>query len=207
MLNASKPEEKMMMAGSITAANSPITNVTKPTPIVQPQPGDTQPMSGLDPFTSLDGQLQKIKQDHDGALKAVNDQLLATQIELTMTKSALETRTKERDQSERIALKFITQFDMVAKIFAEVQALALAHGNINDNGVQPYTLKPPGTQPSPFVIDGVQAPEPTHDASWQNPATSKWYDASITEPFAWVERAPTIEFEPPLAVALDGRNG
>lgn len=229
MLNASKgdwPHDK-----NITAT----TNATGAGPAVQPQPGATKPMSALDPFLSLDGQIQKIRQDHDTALKAVNDQLLATQIELTMTKSALADRTKERDQSERIALKFITQFGMVAKIFAEVQKLALDYENIN--GDQPQSssssvgaqasgisIYPPGTQwggaPGPMpmgpqasivLIDGVEPPPPTHDASWQNPNTGKWYDAVIENGniMTWQERvSPVVELEPSDATkSLLGANG
>lgn len=205
MLNASKsdwPHDK-----NITAT----TDATGAGPVIQSQTGEQTPMSALDPFLSLDGQIQKIRQDHDTKLKAVNDQLMAAQIELVMTKKALVERTQERDQSERVALKLVTQFGMVEKIFAEAKALALSfestHGGkpSETKTDQPKVgpLTPIFTAMTPYMIDGVQAPDPTHDASWQNPETGKWYDAINGGPpytpgsFVWVERPPSqIEFEP-----------
>lgn len=208
MMNAT---HAMILDGSITAQNDPI------------QPEGPTPMNAPNPFTSLDEQINKIRRDYESRIKEREDRLLATQIELTMTKSALAERTKERDQSERIALKFVTQFDVVAKIFAEVQALALSHETINGKPADqpqsgPATTRHASDQPQSgsatpsIMIDGVQAPEPTHDASWQNPETGKWYDAVTLNGniMSWQERPPSqIEFEPSDATKtlISGQRG
>lgn len=86
-------------------------------------------MSALDRFASLDETITSIRQDHAETLKACTDHLLATQLELELTKAQLTKACLDRDRYMRISTKLITQFAVVENVFSEAKALALAAGN------------------------------------------------------------------------------
>lgn len=83
-------------------------------------------MTATDRFNSLDETVKSIREEHDRALKASSDELMAAQIELAMAKDAIQKANAERDKWMRIATKFTTQFATVESVFADAKRLALS---------------------------------------------------------------------------------
>lgn len=81
--------------------------------------------AALERFYSLDETIRAIKDDHASTLKSVNDALMAKSIELELTKDRLRQAIKDRDASERVTVKLVTQFAMVETVFAEAKRMAL----------------------------------------------------------------------------------
>ena len=82
-------------------------------------------MSALDKFQSLDDTIRNIKDQHTSEMSQMESRLKSAEIELELTKKALE-RAQERSQiSERLAVKLVTQFGTVEAVFSEAKKLAL----------------------------------------------------------------------------------
>lgn len=77
-------------------------------------------------FQSLDEILGQIRADCEAQLKAMEDKLLACQIESTMAKDQLKIAREAQMAAERVATKLLTQFGLVSKVFEEAREMALA---------------------------------------------------------------------------------
>jgi hypothetical protein len=67
-------------------------------------------------------------------VKAYEDKLLAASIENAMLREHLHAARTESQQWQRVATKFITQFSIVEKVFAEVKAVAVAQAAAIESG-------------------------------------------------------------------------
>lgn len=83
-------------------------------------------MAASDNFQTLDEILSNIRQVHADELKAVNDALLAKNIECELMKKEMDRLTAENVRYLRVTTKLITQFGVVEKVFSEAKAMALA---------------------------------------------------------------------------------
>src|SRR4051812_37443050 len=70
-------------------------------------------MAAMDNFYSLDETIRRIKEEHAEELKAVNDRLMASNIELELTKRRLAQANADRDTYMRLATKLVAQFGTV----------------------------------------------------------------------------------------------
>lgn len=83
-------------------------------------------MTATDRFNSLDETVKSIREEHERALKASQDELLAAHIEVAMLKDAIKSANTDRDKWMRIATKLTTQFGTVEAVFADAKRMALS---------------------------------------------------------------------------------
>lgn len=74
---------------------------------------------------SLDSTIAAIRAQHADEMQACRDRTLAAEVRAELLQSHLTEARNAQASAERIAMKFVTQFGMVEKIFSEVKALAL----------------------------------------------------------------------------------
>lgn len=87
--------------------------------------GEIVPLPRPNRFQSLDDTLRLIREDHEEEMRAMREALSAAENDAALAKTQLAVAVEERAKAERIAIKFITQFALVEKVFSEVKALAL----------------------------------------------------------------------------------
>jgi len=81
--------------------------------------------AAIERFHSLDQTLADIKAAHNDEMTELRGQLLEAQTRAALAENLLKEANEGKAHAERIAVKFITQFAMVEKIFSEVKAIAM----------------------------------------------------------------------------------
>lgn len=121
-------------------------------------------MAATDNLDSLDRLLQATRDQHKDEMKGVNDQLLASQLELSLTKDALAKQQERMAVAERFSVKLVTQFAMVDaaltlanKAFSDARSAALsATVSIDDN----IKIKETNDQVNTLVANGDNGGKP-----------------------------------------------
>lgn len=96
-------------------------------------------MTALETLSSLDRTLAEARNFHTSEMKALEDKLLAAQLEATLCKDALAKAMTERDNYMRVATRLITQFGTVEAVFAEAKQMALTIEHQNPEGEKAIT--------------------------------------------------------------------
>lgn len=76
---------------------------------------------------SLDETVVAIREAHEAELKTAHDAQFAAELKATLLQDQLVRAVEARTAAERITVKLLTQFSTVRAVFAEAEALALAH--------------------------------------------------------------------------------
>lgn len=79
-------------------------------------------------FTSLDATLDAARRAWADERKALEDKLLASELELKLTKEALDKAIQARSIAERTSAKLVAQFGMVSQVFEDAKELAIEAG-------------------------------------------------------------------------------
>jgi hypothetical protein len=86
---------------------------------------------------SLDETIAAIREAHATEMQECKDRTIAAEVEAALLRDQLARAIEARASAERITVKFVTQFAMVEKVFAEVKALAMAEvhpeNEVNDS--------------------------------------------------------------------------
>ena len=104
-------------------------------------------------LASLDATLAAARQAWEADRKGLEDRLFALQTELKLTQDACARAETARTAAERITMKLITQFGMVAGVFAEARDIALQCGYTEPE-------KPDPTEAAKAAIDRALNPPP-----------------------------------------------
>jgi hypothetical protein len=95
--------------------------------------------AAVERFHSLDQTLADIKAAHNDEMTELRATLMEAQTRAALAENLLKDALEGKAHAERIAVKFITQFAMVEKIFSEVKTLAMAAQELEPPVREPKT--------------------------------------------------------------------